>query len=83
MCQVTFHSFCLLFLLERSAYTLLCMKYITNKNLLCSTENSTQYSVKTYMTKESKKEWIYIYVCVYIYIYMYIYIHFAVPQKLT
>ena len=71
MCQVTFHSFCLLFLLERSAYSLLHMKYITNKNLLCSTENSTQYSVMTYMTKESKKEWIYIYahVCI---IYMYI-----------
>ena len=67
------------------------MKYVTNKNLLGSTENSAQYSVMTYMTKESKKEWIYIYVeskkewiyiyvCVCVYIYM---IHFAVPQKLT
>ena len=27
------------------------------KNLLCSTDNSTQYYVMTYMGKESKKEW--------------------------
>ena len=27
-----------------------------------STRNSTQYSVMTYMGKESKKEWIYLYV---------------------
>ena len=38
------------------------IKQITNKDLLCSTGNSTQYSVKAYMGKESKKEW---------YIYMY------------
>ena len=30
-------------------------------NLLYSTGNSTQYSVMTYMGKESKKEWIYVY----------------------
>ena len=35
---------------------------ITNKDLLCSTGNSTQYSVITYIRKESKKEWIYVYV---------------------
>ena len=29
---------------------------ITNKDLLHSTRNSTQYSVITYMRKESKKE---------------------------
>ena len=34
-------------------YTLL---YIINKDLLYSTENSIQYSVITYMGKESKKE---------------------------
>ena len=34
----------------------------TDKDLLYSTGNSTQYSVMTYMGKESKKEWIYIYV---------------------
>ena len=33
-----------------------------NKNLLCSTGNSTQYSIMTCMDKESKKEWIYIYI---------------------
>ena len=35
---------------------------IINKDLLYSTGNSTQYSVKTYMGKESEKEWIYVYV---------------------
>ena len=43
-------------------YTLLYIKQITNKDLLYSTGNSTQYSVMTYMGKESKKEWIYVYV---------------------
>ena len=46
-------------------YTLICIKYITNKdllykkfkkNLLDSTGNSTQYSVMTYTGIESKKE---------------------------
>ena len=41
-------------------YTLLYIKQITNKDLLYSTGNSTQYSVMTYMGKESKKEWIYV-----------------------
>ena len=31
-------------------------------NLLYSMGNSTQYSVVTYMGKESKKEWMYAYV---------------------
>ena len=44
-------------------YILLYVKYITNKDLLYSTGNSTQYSVITHMGKESKKkEWIYVYV---------------------
>ena len=43
-------------------YTLLYIKYITNKDLLYSTGNSTQYFVMAYMRKESKKEWIYVYV---------------------
>ena len=42
--------------------TLLYIKQITNKNLLYSTGNSTQYSVITYMGKESKEEWICVYV---------------------
>ena len=37
-------------------YRLLYIKEITNKNLLCSTGNSTQYSVIAYMTKEYKKK---------------------------
>ena len=36
-------------------YTLLYIKQITNKYLLCSTGDSTQYSVMAYMVKESKK----------------------------
>ena len=40
-------------------YTLL---YIKCKDLLYSTGNSTQYSVMSYMGKESKTEWIYVYV---------------------
>ena len=36
------------------------MKYITNKDLPHSTGKSTQYSVITYMGKESEKEWIYV-----------------------
>ena len=35
-----------------------------NKDLLYSTDNSTQYSLITYMRKESEKEWIYMCVCV-------------------
>ena len=43
-------------------YTLLYIKQVTNKDLLYSTGNSTQYSVMAYMGKESKKECIYVYV---------------------
>ena len=35
---------------------LLYIKCMTNKNLLYSTGNSTQYSVMAYMGKESKKK---------------------------
>ena len=42
-------------------YTLLYIKQVVNKDLLNSTENSAQYSVITYMGKESEKEWIYVY----------------------
>ena len=37
-------------------HTPLYIRQITNKNLLYSTGNSTQYSVITYMRKESEKE---------------------------
>ena len=50
--------------IEVDIYTLLYMKQMTNKDLLYSTGNSTQYSVKAYMGKESKKR-------VDIYMYMY------------
>ena len=43
-------------------YTLMYIKQIINKDLLYTTGNSTQYSVITYMGKESEKEWIYVYV---------------------
>ena len=43
-------------------HIILYIKYITNKDLLYSTGNSTRYSVMTYMGKDSKKEWIYVYV---------------------
>ena len=43
-------------------YILLYIKQITNMDLLYSTGNSTQYSLMTYMEKESKKERIYVYV---------------------
>ena len=43
-------------------YIILYIKQRTNKDLPYSTENSTQYSVMTYMGKESKKQWIYVYV---------------------
>ena len=42
--------------------TLLHIKQITNKDLLYSTDNSTQYSVMAYMGKESKKEWMNVFV---------------------
>ena len=38
-------------------YILLYIKQITNKDLLHSTGNSSQYSAMTYMGKESRKEW--------------------------
>ena len=43
-------------------YTLQCIKFITNKNLLYSKGNFTQYSVMTYMEIESKKELMYVYI---------------------
>ena len=36
-------------------YTLLYLKWISNKDMLYSTGNFTQYSVMAYMGKESKK----------------------------
>ena len=47
-------------------YTLLYIKQVTNKDLPYSTGKSTQYSVMTYMRKESKEEWIYAYLRIFI-----------------
>ena len=42
--------------LRMNTYTLLYIRKITNKDPLYSIGNSTQYSVITYLRKESKKE---------------------------
>ena len=47
---------------------------MTDKDLLYSTGNSTQYSAIAYTGKESEKEWTYVYVQL---------IHFVVHLKLT
>lgn len=39
-------------------FTLLYVEWMVNRDLLHSTGNSTQYSVITYMGKESEKAWI-------------------------
>ena len=36
-------------------------EHVCKENLLYSIENSTQFSVITYMERKSKKEWIYVY----------------------
>ena len=43
-------------------YTLLCLKWITNKDPLCSTGNSAQCCVAACMGGESGGEWIHVYV---------------------
>ena len=43
-----------------NTYILLYIRQIINQELLYSTENSTQFSVVTYMRKEFKKEGIYV-----------------------
>ena len=53
-------------------YTPLYIKQITNKDLLYSTGNCTQYPVMTYTGKVSEKEWIHVYVLLF---------HFALQQK--
>ena len=62
-------------------YTLICVKYITDKDLMYSTGNSTPYFIIIYQGKESEKVYIYfIYIVytlhIYIYVkYIYIYTH--------
>ena len=43
-------------------YTLLYLKWITNKDLLYSTENSAQCYVAAWMGRESGGEWIHVYI---------------------
>ena len=43
-------------------YTLLYLKWITNKDLLCSTGNSAQCSVAAWMGREFRGEWIHVYI---------------------
>ena len=50
-------------------FTVLCIKQMTNDNLLCSAGNPTQCSVVTSMGRKSKWEGLYVYVQL---------IHFAV-----
>ena len=38
------------------------LKYMASGDLLCSTENCTQYSVIIYVGKESERQWICVYV---------------------
>ena len=49
-------------------YTLLYVKWITNKDLLHSTRNSPQYSLMTQVGKKSLKESGYVCVCVCVHI---------------
>ena len=44
------------------AYTLLCLKWITNKDLLCSAGNSAQCYVAAWMGGEFGGKWIHVYV---------------------
>ena len=43
-------------------YTLLYLKWITNKDLLCSTENSAQCYVAAWMGREFGGEWKHVYI---------------------
>ena len=43
-------------------YTLLYLKWITNKDLLCSTGNSTQCHVAAWMGGEFEGEWIHAFI---------------------
>ena len=43
-------------------YTLLYLKWITNKGLLCSTGNPDQYYVSAWMGGEFRGEWIHVYI---------------------
>ena len=48
-------------------YTLLYLKWITNKDILCSTWNSAQCHGAAWMGGGLAGEWIYMHVCIHIY----------------
>lgn len=56
-------------------HTAIHINKITNKDLLNSTGNSTQYCAITYMGKESGKIYIYIYTLLFKYILIHIHIY--------
>ena len=74
------------YILGIKIYTLLYMKQITNKSLLYSVGNSTQYLTISYNGRECKQR-IYIYIHKHTYIHIYICVcvcmlnHFGVHQK--
>ena len=51
--------------IENDIYILLYKQQLTNKDLLYSKMNSTQYSVINHMKRETEKEWRYIYIYIY------------------
>ena len=53
-------------------YTLLYMKFVTNKDLLYSAGNYSQHLVINYNGKETEKEYIYIYIYKTEYIYIFL-----------
>ena len=60
---------------EIRMYTLLYLKLITNKDLLCNTWNSVQYYVAAWMGGEFGAELIHVYAYIYTHIYTYEYMH--------
>ena len=57
--------------LGKIMYTLLCLKWITSKDLLYSTWNSAQCCLPVWMGGRFQGEWMHIYVYMYMYIYIY------------
>ena len=57
---------------EMDMYTLLYLKWVTNRDLLYSTWNSAQWSAAAWIGGVFGGEWIHAYVFVYVCMYMYI-----------
>ena len=65
-------------------YTLLYMKWITNKDLLHSTRNLPQYSLMTQVGKKIfKREWICVFVCACVYTHIKKLIHSGTAETNT